>query len=110
MVATEVFEEFQVTDVVITCVLPSEYVPVAVNCWVSPAASVGVGVTAMETRVAGLTVSAAVLLVMLPEAAVILVLPALRPVASPLVLMEATAPLLEFQVAELVIFAVLPSV
>ncbi len=110
MVATEVFEELQVTEVVITWVLPSEYVPVAVNCWVSPAGNVGVGVTAIETRVAGFTVSTAVLLVMPPEVAVIFELPTLRLVASPEALMEATAPLLEFQVAELVRSAVLPSV
>ena len=69
-----------------------------------------VGATAMETRAAGLTVNTTVLLVMPAEVAVILELPTLRPVATPLALMEATAPLLEFQVAELVRSAVLPSV
>ena len=68
------------------------------------------GATAMETRAAGLTVSTAVLLVMLPDDAVILELPTLRAVATPLALMEATAPLLEFQVAELVRSTVLLSV
>jgi len=78
---------------------------------VNPAAIEGVaGVTAIETRVAGFTVSTAVLLVMLPETAVILELPVLKPSASPLVLIEATEPVLEFQVAELVMSAVLPSV
>src|SRR5229473_6910939 len=110
MVATEVFEELQVTEVVITWVLPSEYVPVAVNCWVSPAGMVGVGVTAIETRVAGFTVRAAVLLVMAPEVAVMLELPVVRPVASPPLLIEATAPLLEFHVTEFVMSAVLLSV
>lgn len=32
MVATELFEELQVTEVVMFCVLASEKVPVAVNC------------------------------------------------------------------------------
>ena len=36
MVATPVFEEAQVTEPVRFWVLPSEYVPVAVNCWVAP--------------------------------------------------------------------------
>ena len=36
MVATPVFEDDQVTCVLIFCVLPSLYVPVAVNCCVLP--------------------------------------------------------------------------
>ena len=36
MVATPVFEEAQVAEPVRFWVLPSEYVPVAVNCWVAP--------------------------------------------------------------------------
>ena len=35
-VATDVLDEVQVTCVVISWVVPSEYVPVAVNCWVVP--------------------------------------------------------------------------
>jgi len=46
-------------------------------------------VTAIEVSVAGLTVSAAVLLVTLPETAVMLLAPTLRPVASPVALIEA---------------------
>ena len=47
IVATLVLEEDQATELVRFCVLPSLNVPVAVNCWVSPAAKVGVaGVTA----------------------------------------------------------------
>ena len=83
----------------------------AVNCCVVPFEMVVLpGVTAMETRVGAVTVSTAVLLVMLPEVAVILELPVLRAVATPLALMDATAPLLEFQVTELVRFCVLLSV
>ncbi len=32
IVATAVVDELQVTDAVSTCVVPSEYVPVAANC------------------------------------------------------------------------------
>ena len=68
------------------------------------------GVTVIEVRAAAVTVSTAVLLVMPPEVAVILEVPTLRPVATPLALIEATEVLLEFQVTELVISAVLLSV
>ena len=37
-VAADVVDEVQVTCVVIFWVVWSEYVPVAVNCWVTPAA------------------------------------------------------------------------
>ena len=36
IVAAAVFVELQVTELVRFCVLPSLYVPVAVNCWVAP--------------------------------------------------------------------------
>ncbi len=68
------------------------------------------GVTVIEVRAAAVTVSTAVLLVMPPDVAVILELPTLRPVATPLALIEATEVLLEVQAAELVRFCVLPSV
>lgn len=58
MEATEASEEDQLTVLVSTCVLPSVKVPVATNCCVSPRGSEGLaGVTAMETRVAAVTVS-----------------------------------------------------
>jgi len=48
MVATDVFEEPQETCVVISWLVPSEFVPVAVNCWVTPAGMFAVeGVTEM---------------------------------------------------------------
>jgi len=54
MVATAVFEDDHVTWLVMFWVLLSEYVPVAVNCWVAPATIEGfAGVTAIEFRVAG---------------------------------------------------------
>ena len=46
MVATLVFDELQVAELVRFLVLPSLYLPVAVNCWPTPAATEGVpGVT-----------------------------------------------------------------
>ena len=69
-----------------------------------------VGETVIEVRAAAITVSTAGLLVTLPEVAVIFELPTSRPVATPLASMEATAVLLEFQVAELVRSCVLLSV
>ena len=50
-VATMGLDEFQVTCVVKSRLVPSEYVPVAVNCWVTPTGMDGLpGVTTMETR------------------------------------------------------------
>ena len=74
MVPTDVTEELHVTDDVRFCVLLSEKVPVAVNCWVVPkATTVYVGVTAIDTSV-GLTVRV-VEPEMLPDVAVIIVVP-----------------------------------
>jgi hypothetical protein len=36
-VATDKFDELQVTCVVISLIVPYEYLPMAVNCWVAPA-------------------------------------------------------------------------
>ena len=61
IVAVVVLDELQVTCVVIVVLDPSEYVPVAVNCWVAPAATLAVaGVTAIEFKVAAVTVMVAV--------------------------------------------------
>ena len=60
----------------------SLYVPVAVNCWVRPAAMDGLaGVTAMLLRVAALTVSR-VLPPTRPMVALIVLVPAATPVAD----------------------------
>jgi hypothetical protein len=40
-VATDVLEELQVTWVVISWLVPSEYVPVAVSCWVNSRGMLG---------------------------------------------------------------------
>ena len=57
IVATAGVAEAQVTLPVRFAVLASEYVPVALNCWLAPAAIQGLaGVTAMLWRVAAVTV------------------------------------------------------
>ena len=69
IVAAVVFDEAQVTEDVMFCVLLSEYVPVAVNCCVVPLGIEGLaGLTAMDTSVAAVTVSV-VEPVTLPEVA-----------------------------------------
>jgi len=53
MVATAVFKEVHVTELVMFCVLASENVPVAANCCVAPMAIDGfAGVTVIEVSVA----------------------------------------------------------
>jgi hypothetical protein len=84
MVAAFSAEEYQVTDVVRSCVELSEKVPVAVNCWVVPCAMLGsVGVTDKDTRTADVTVSV-VVPDTLPDIAVIVVEPAATEVDKPL--------------------------
>ncbi len=111
--AMDVADELQVTDVVMSCVLLSEKVPVAVNCSVVPRAIRGlVGVTAMDLSVVELTVK---ILVpdMLPKAAVIVAVPAATDVACPLepaaLLIVATDAADELQVTDVVISCVLLS-
>ena len=83
MAATDAADEPQVTAVVKLCVEPSEYVPVAVNCWLVPSAILGLdGAIARETRVAGVIVSV-VLPEILPNVAVTVVGPADIEVANP---------------------------
>jgi hypothetical protein len=83
MTATFAFEELQVTVEVTSCVLPSVYVPVAVNCCVVPRGIDGVeGLIAIETRAAGRTLNVAEAL-MDPAEMLIVVDPALSVVATP---------------------------
>ena len=84
--------------------------PVAVYCWVAPMAMVAVvGVTAMETSVAG-GVMVNVAVPVAPESAAVTVPePAATPVARPPAAMVAIAVLLTDQVTEDVMFAVLLS-
>jgi hypothetical protein len=63
IVATPAAEELHVAVLPRFWVLPSLYVPVALNCWVLPLAIDGfTGVTAIDTSVAAVTVN-----VVLPE-------------------------------------------
>ena len=94
--------EAQVTEAVRSCVVASVYVPVAGNCCVVPRASDGVvGVTAMDTSCAAVTVSA-VEPVMAPLVAERVAVPMVTAVASPLLpaalLTAATGVALEAQV------------
>jgi len=108
-VATDVLDELQVTCVVISRLVPSEYVPEAANCWAFPAGTLGLaGVTEMEDRVAEVTVRV-VLPVILAEVAVMVVVPAATAVARPLLLTVATDVLDELQVTCGVISWLVPS-
>jgi hypothetical protein len=83
IVATLVVSELHCTVVVMFCMLPSVYVPVAVNCCVAPSGSVGIaGVTAIDTNVAGVTVTVVEPLIV-PEVAVMLVLATATPLTTP---------------------------
>jgi len=110
--ATLVFEEVHVAVPVMSCVVPSEKVPVAVNCCKVPSGMEGfVGVTAIEVTVAPVTVKSAFPKTF-PEAAVMVEVPAANPMArpgAPFTLMLATAGLPEVHCTEPVMFCVLPS-
>jgi hypothetical protein len=91
--AVEVEELDQVTELVRFCVLPSVKVPVAVSCWLVPAARLGLaGVIAREFRAALVTVMVEVE-VEPPSVAVIVAEPAETPCTSPELLTVATAAL-----------------
>ena len=81
-----------------TCVLPSLKWPVAVNCTVPPAPTLGfAGVTVMVCSVGAVTVSR-VLPLTEPEVAVMVELPGATAVASPVPLIVAVAVVPELQV------------
>ena len=109
-VAVGVLDELQVTCEVISWVVESEYVPVAVNCWVLPAAMLAVaGVTAIEDSVtAAVTVRVAVPDLPL-KAAVMVAVPAATAVARPLLVIVALVVLDEVQVTCVVIVWVVES-
>ena len=90
--------------------LVSEYVPVAVNCWVVPFAIDGLtGVTAIDTSVAAVTVNVSAGLVTPLNAAVICDVPTPMPVAKPAELIVATPVVPDTHVACVVRFCVLLS-
>jgi hypothetical protein len=93
-------DELHAAVLVRFCVLPLLYVPVAVNCCVLPAAIEGfAGVTAIEARTGEVTVSVVVPCTV-PETAVIVVLPTIKPLASPAELIVATLGADEIHVAD----------
>lgn len=87
--------------------LESVNVPVAVSWSVPPMTTMGVcGVTAMETNVAGPTVSS-VEVFTLPDAAPMVLLPFTSEVARPVALIVATVVVVELQVTVVLKFCVL---
>jgi len=107
-VATATADELHLAVLLRFCVLPLLYVPVAVNCWVLPAATEALaGVTESEVKTAAVTVSVAEP-VIAPDLAVMVVVPGATVVANPLALIFAIVVADELQFAELVRFCVLP--
>jgi len=102
---TPLFDEAQVTEAVISCTVPSENVPLAVNCWRVPRDKTGSdGVTAIETKVGLLAATVRVAVEKLyPTVAEIKETPGERPLARPAkppALIVATAGLPDVQVTE----------
>lgn len=109
IVATDIAPEVQVVDAVTSCVLPSENVPVAVNCLVVPAAiEMLAGVTEREESVAAVTVIVAVA-VLPPNVAVITLEPMFTADARPFALIVAVDNVPEVHVAVAVTSCVLLS-
>lgn len=113
MLATAVEDDVQVTCELRFWVDPSVYVPVAVNCcWVPSAMLPLGGVTAIDTRVAAVTVSGASPMT-LPCVAMTLVEPCAVAVARPFdpdaLLTPATAGMDAVQATSVVRFCVVPS-
>jgi hypothetical protein len=110
IMATEGVSEDQATEEVRFCDVPSEYVPIAMNCIVKPAGMDGLAVaaTAMDCNVAAVTVRA-VLPEMLPEVALMSAEPIPMLVTRPLGAIMATEVVPEVQITEDVIFCDVPS-
>ncbi len=90
IVATAVLIEIQLTELVISWIVPSEKVPVAVNCRADPPGILGLaGVAVMRDRLADVTVRV-VPPETSPKVAVMTAVPAVRPLASPLLSIVAT--------------------
>ena len=113
IIATAEVPDVHVTELVMSCALLSEYVPVAVNCCFDVRETVGeTGETEMLVSVAAVTLKVAVP-VSAPKAAVMDAVPGASADASPcvpLLLLTVAIPVAdELQPAELVRFCVLPS-
>jgi hypothetical protein len=101
IVATAGTVELHVADEVRSWVDASVYVPVAVNCCVRPFATEGAfGFTAIETKIAAVTVSVALLLVTVPDTALTVVEPIASELANPVALIAAVAGTDELHVAD----------
>ncbi len=110
IVATFMFEEFQVTSDVKSWVVLSEKVPIAVNCCFNPLAKEELlGATARDWRTADVTVSVAEA-VLLPNDAEIVVVPTPVAVARPELLIVATPAFDEVHVTVDVRFGIVLSV
>jgi hypothetical protein len=97
-VATDGSDELQMTCVVISNLFASEYMPVALNCWVAPTGIVGsAGLTTMIDRVSGFTVRV-VPPEILPEVEVMVVVPIETAKARPVLSIVATDRFDELQV------------
>jgi len=108
-VANEVWFELQLTCAVISRLVPSEYVQVAVSCLVVPAGMFGLsGVTAIEDKVTAVTVRV-VVSVAVPLVALMVVVPEPTAVTMPLLLTVATNVLEEVQVTCVDISRLVPS-
>lgn len=101
--------EFHCTVSVMFCVVPSVKVPVAVKDCVLPRGMTGIaGVIAIDTSVAGVTVTI-VAPVIEPTLAVMLLVPVATLLTSPWLFTAAMLGLFELQIAALVRSNVLPS-
>jgi hypothetical protein len=109
MVAAVVFEEFQVTESVMSVVSPFWRIPVAVNCAVSPEEiDVVVEVISIDARLEEVTVTV-VEPVTPSKVALIVADPVAMPVTSPVELTVATLVSDDDQLTESVIVSVTPS-
>ena len=98
ILAANILDELQMTLPFRSWLVPSEYSPKAVNCWVNPTWILGLtGATNTEDRVADVTVRL-VLREIVPEVAVMVAIPGAMAVAKPLLSTVATDVLDELQV------------
>jgi len=108
-VATDGLEALQVTCLVISKLVPSEYTPEAASCWVAPKGIFGLDwVTDMEASAAEVTVRAVAPWVF-PEMTRITTEPAVTAVARPLPLTVAITGFDELQITCVVISRLVPS-
>ena len=109
IVATAGASELQVAEAVTSWVLPSENVPVSVNCCVAPAAKLDpLGLMATETSVAAVT-TIVDCPVMPASCASMLAVPCETPVASPAGVTDATCAFEVVHVTRLLKSSELPS-